>query len=77
MYSKTSGPKVFVDGQWIDKNIYRAYVYKKGERSIANNWQEYQDMLAKGWYESKELADKAAKGKRSAKKKDLSDESNG
>jgi hypothetical protein len=34
-------------------------------------------MLANGWYESQELADKAAKGKKSAKKKDLSDESNG
>jgi len=45
MYFKTSGPKVFVNGQWIDKSIYRAYVYKKGERSIANNWQEYQDKI--------------------------------
>lgn len=42
-------------GRWVDKEFFRAFVYRKGEQRLANSYEEFECLLATGcWFDSKE-----------------------
>jgi len=51
--------QVLYNGKWVDKSLFRAFVFGKDQIKVANNWTEYQGYLSQGaWFESQEEADK-------------------
>lgn len=63
--------QVLYMGRHVDKRSFRTFVYNKlGEQKMANNYQEYLNLINhKQWFSSKE---DAAKAKKSDKKLDVS-----
>lgn len=47
--------QVFYDNRWVDRDTFRAFVYREGEQKLANSYQEFESLIASGlWFETKE-----------------------
>jgi len=60
MHNKTKHElQVLYNGKWVDKSLFRAFVYSKDQIKVADNWAEYESYLSQGtWFKSQEDADK-------------------
>ena len=48
--------QVNYEGRWVDRKTFRAFVYSKTEEKLANNFEEYEFLLASGlWFATKDL----------------------
>ena len=49
--------QVFYNDRWVDKEYFRAFVYKETEQKLARSYKEYENLIASGlWFDSKEKA---------------------
>ena len=64
--------QVLYNDRWIDKAHFRAYVYSKDGEKLAENYEEFQALVASGlWFSSKEDINKVLPSKRNAIKAKL------
>lgn len=55
MNKKDQRKQVFYNGIWIEKELFRTFVYNQKGQKLVNSWDEYQDALASGlWFETQE-----------------------
>lgn len=48
-------PQVFYNDKWVDKEHFRAFVYREDEQKLAKSYKEFEDMIASGlWFATKD-----------------------
>lgn len=54
--------QVLYNDKWVDKEHFRAFVYRENEQRLAKSYKEFEDMLASGlWFDTKEKSMEAVK----------------
>jgi hypothetical protein len=61
-------------GRWVDKEFFRAFVYKPdGSQKLARNYDEFKELIATGlWFDSKESFPKLEQEFKGKKKNGIS-----
>lgn len=55
-------PQVFYNDKWVDKEHFRAFVYRENEQKLAKSYKEFEDLIASGlWFDSKDKSIVAVK----------------